>query len=65
MSEIVNLRLARKARDRKRAEQQAAENRMKFGRTKAEKTRQRLDDAREASCLDGVRREIGDDKGTD
>jgi hypothetical protein len=65
MAEIVNLRLARKARDRKRAEQQAAENRTKFGRTKAEKTRQQLDDAREASRLDGARRETGDDKGTD
>jgi hypothetical protein len=65
MAEIVNLRQARKARDRKRAELQAAENRAKFGRTKAEKTKQKLDDARDASRLDGARREIDDNEGID
>ncbi|RXT54993.1 hypothetical protein B6S44_11905 [Bosea sp. Tri-44] len=38
MAEIVNLRRARKARDRATAEAQAAQNRIDFGRTKAERT---------------------------
>lgn len=37
MAEIVNLRRARKARDRASAEAQAAQNRIEFGRTKAER----------------------------
>jgi Domain of unknown function (DUF4169) len=38
MAEIVNLRLARKARARALAEQQAQQNRVIFGQKKAEKT---------------------------
>ena len=37
MGEIVNLRNARKARTRREAEQDAARNRVAFGRTKAER----------------------------
>jgi len=37
MAEIVNLRRARKARDRASVEAQAAQNRIEFGRTKAER----------------------------
>ncbi len=37
MVEVVNLRRARKARDRNREAADAAENRVLFGRTKAEK----------------------------
>ncbi|MFC5392939.1 DUF4169 family protein [Bosea vestrisii] len=37
MAEIVNLRRARKARDRASAEAQAEQNRIAFGRTKAER----------------------------
>lgn len=37
MSEIINLRLARKAKKRATAEQDAEENRTRHGRTKAEK----------------------------
>ena len=37
MAEIVNLRRARKARDRASAEAKAEQNRMAFGRTKAER----------------------------
>lgn len=37
MAEIVNLRKARKAKARTEAEALAAENRVKFGRTKDEK----------------------------
>lgn len=50
MSEIVNLNRARKARARTEKERQAADNRARFGRSKAEKTatekRERVDSAR-------------------
>jgi hypothetical protein len=36
-ADVVNLRLARKQRARAEAEQQAAENRSRFGRTKADR----------------------------
>ena len=55
MAEIINLRLARKARKRSDAESQADANRAKFGRTKAERTVQRLDDARDRRALDGAK----------
>ncbi len=55
MAEIINLRLARKARNRSRAESQAEANRAKFGRTKAERAVQRLDDARKERALDGAK----------
>jgi hypothetical protein len=38
MGEIVNLRRARKTRDRRDAETKAQENRAAFGRPKAERT---------------------------
>lgn len=57
MAEIVNLRMARKARERARAQQEAAENRVKFGRTKAQKQRDAAEAEREARALDGARRE--------
>lgn len=37
MGDVVNLRRARKARDRASAEAQAEQNRIAFGRTKAER----------------------------
>jgi len=57
MAEIINLRMARKARDRAAAEQKAAENRAKFGRTKTEKATERAQVEREARVLDGAQRE--------
>ncbi|SDR63301.1 protein of unknown function [Rhizobiales bacterium GAS191] len=42
MSEIVNLRLARKRRDRSAKEEVAAKNRLAFGETKAEREHKRL-----------------------
>lgn len=39
MAEIVNLNKARKLKARAAAEQQAAENRVRYGRTKIEKQR--------------------------
>ncbi len=55
MAEIVNLRAARKARDRQQAEQKAAENRAKFGRNKAQKQRDRIEAERAARAIDGAR----------
>lgn len=50
MAEIVNLRRARKARDRSAREAAAEANRIAFGRTKAERLKgaaqHRLDDTR-------------------
>ena len=57
MGELVNLRRARKDRDRRRREDEAAENRVKFGRSKAEKLTAKAQDALEARRLDGHRLE--------
>lgn len=57
MAEILNLNHARKAKAKTDAKQAAAENRARFGRTKAEKT---LDTARAEKlqkALDGAKRE--------
>ena len=45
MADVVNLRRARKNRERQRKEAEAADNRIAFGMTKAE--RRRLDSERE------------------
>jgi hypothetical protein len=55
MGDVVNLRRARKARDRAAASEQAVENRVRFGRTKAERDRIAAQEALEASRLDGHR----------
>lgn len=60
MAEIINLRLARKARKRADAEQLAAENRAKFGLTKSEKMKQRIEAERLATQIDCARREKED-----
>lgn len=57
MAEIVNLRLARKARKRAGSEQAAAENRALFGQTKGAKLRQQAEAKRQARELDGARRD--------
>ncbi|MCG6121362.1 MAG: DUF4169 family protein [Microvirga sp.] len=61
--EIVNLRLARKRKAREDAEAKAADNRVKFGRAKAEKS---LSAARETLAekkLEAHKRDRGDDSG--
>jgi hypothetical protein len=60
--EILNLRKARKARQRAGKEAEAAENRIRFGRTRAEKDAARLEQARSLRSIDGHRlgREDGD-----
>lgn len=60
MPEIINLRMARKARARAAEEQRAAENRVKFGRTLAEKQKDKADADRARRVLDNARREHED-----
>ena len=57
MAEVVNLRTARKARQRSEREALAASNRAKFGQSKAEKAMRRLDEARSERIIDGAKRE--------
>jgi hypothetical protein len=57
LSEIVNLRLARKRKDRAEAEREAAERRVLFGRSKAEREAESERRERERRALDGHRRE--------
>ena len=57
MAEIVNLNKARKARAKQEAEAQAAANRVKHGRNKAEKSNDARAEARRQALLDGAKRE--------
>lgn len=57
MADVVNLRMARKAKARSAQQVQAQANRAKFGRTKGEKAHDAADTARLARILDGARRE--------
>lgn len=60
MADIINLNKARKQKARKEAAALADANRVKFGRTKAQKTLD-LAQAQEAQRkLDGLKRESGD-----
>ncbi len=55
-ADIVNLRQARKAKKRAVREEQAAENRIKFGQTKEQRQKQRAETDMSARHLDGHRR---------
>lgn len=57
MGEIVNLNKLRKARARQEAQADAASNRVKHGRTKAEKQNDAREEARRKALLDGAKRE--------
>jgi hypothetical protein len=57
MAEIINLRLARKAKQRAQAQQQAAANRSSHGETRGEKLRRRQEAERLTRTLDGARRD--------
>jgi hypothetical protein len=57
MAEIVNLNRFRKAKTRADEKRQAAENRVAFGRTKAEKVADKAERERAARALDGVKRD--------
>jgi hypothetical protein len=56
MSEIVNLRRARKAKARATAADKAAENRLRFGASKAERTLTAATEELERRRLDAHRR---------
>lgn len=57
MADIINFRLARKTRARQTADADAAANRAKFGRTKAEKQAEQAAMERRERTLDGAKRE--------
>ena len=61
MAEIVNLRLARKARGRAAAKVQAQSNRALHGRTRAEREQIRSETARIGAIVDGARIEREED----
>lgn len=56
-AQVVNLRRARKARDRVLAAAQADANRLHFGRTRAEREATAAEQARHDRLLDGAKRE--------
>ena len=55
--DIVNLRQARKARARREKDEKAAQNRSLFGRTKAEKSRDRAEAEKALVHIEGHRRD--------
>ncbi len=57
MTEPINLNRARKAKARAEAQSKAAENRVKFGRGKAEKAVSKLEAERARRALDQTKRE--------
>jgi hypothetical protein len=58
MAEIINLRLARKAKKRRDATAQADANRAMHGRTRAEKAAAETERARAEKALDGAKLEL-------
>lgn len=56
-ADIVNLRRVRKARARRDEAAKAAENRIRFGRTKAERQAADADARRQAARLDALQRD--------
>jgi hypothetical protein len=59
MGEVANLNKARKAKARGEAKATAVENRLKFGRTKAQRTAAERERAAIAEVVDGAKREPG------
>lgn len=57
MAEIINLRNVRKQKARAEKDVQAAQNRVLFGRTKAEKLKQAAEKSLADSKIDGHKRE--------
>lgn len=55
MAQIINLRQARKKKTRADKDQKAQENRVRFGRTKAEKRKEAQERDRAAKAVDGGR----------
>lgn len=66
MGDVINLNQARKARERQEKIRQADANRLRFGRTKAEKRRDGAEAEKSRRDLDGKKKsppEGGDDDG--
>lgn len=61
MAEIINLRRARKQRKRSEADRQAEQNRISFGRSKAERGLADAEKALASRRLEGHRLNAGDD----
>ena len=59
MAEIINLRMARKARRRADAGHEAEANRRRHGETAAERQRREMEAARLARDVEGARRDPG------
>ncbi|NGM21276.1 DUF4169 family protein [Roseomonas stagni] len=57
MADIVNLNKARKAARKREEAAEAAANRVKHGRTGAEKLNDRREEARRRALLDGAKRD--------
>jgi hypothetical protein len=57
MADIVNLNQVRKAKQREEDKNRARERRVKWGRIKSDRERQRLLEAKEEKTHDGNRRE--------
>ncbi|WP_354061252.1 DUF4169 family protein [Devosia sp. 2618] len=57
MADIINLRTVRKQKARAEKETQAAQNRVLFGRTKAEKLKQEAEKTLAEKVIDGHKRE--------
>lgn len=57
MADLVNLRRFRKAKARRDKAEAGQRNRVKYGRTAAEKKRAEIKRNREAAFLDGIRQE--------
>ena len=57
MAEPINLNKVRKAKARAEKDQRAAGNRVKFGRTKAEKQRDKVTAKKSKRDLDGAKRD--------
>ena len=55
MGDVINLNKMRKARAKDVARTTATENRARFGRTKAEKDREKLEKARTDRLIDGAK----------
>lgn len=63
MAEVINLRLARKARERTRAADLAASQRARHGRTRTERQRDEAEAERLSRAVEGARRD--GESGTD
>jgi hypothetical protein len=62
MGDLVNLNTFRKRKERARAERVAAEHRVQYGRSTADKTANRFDSERDKKSLDGKMLDDGGNK---